>query len=417
VDPFHQIRSAAGSGPRSGNPQLARLLEWGYGYRRDNPCRRRAPSAGALYPCELLTIEHGTAGWRCFLYDFRRHRRIWLPATDATAAARIMRLSRHQAAVIVVAALWRSVQRYGARSYRYCALDAGHIMGNLSRVASRTTGPPAWRVPAGPELPALLALPGSAVALAAGVFDVAGLDVPPAPLGSVGREAARAPGKASGLRDTQVPEETPLVSPQLLRVQRFHERVQACADALVAAPPGAPVAELFTILEARRSAKDFLTVAPNGLPPQPMAAVTEYFTDAAPGAGQILPLATQRGWRRPAGTLTQADLSRICVHQDLVSRVGAAFLLTCPSPGQPDGSFDHGEFLRACMRAGMVSAELYRLATSLRLASTMIGGFLDSAMLPACQPGRYPLALQVFGRPADGARRKADAALMVAARA
>lgn len=414
VDPFHRIRSAEVSSPDLGNPHLARMLDWAYGYRADEAARRRAPSAGALYPCELLTIEPGTAGWHCFLYDFRRQQPIWLPAVDASAAAQAIGLGSHQAAVIAVAALWRTVQRYGARGYRYCALDAGHIMGNLSRVASHTTSPPSWRAPVAPRLSGLLALPGPVVALAVGVLDLPGLNVPPPP-----NAVSIRPGPAglvSSPAKIGLPEEPPLVSPQLLRVRRFHERVQACAAALVTPPPPAtPAADLFTLLEERSSAKDFFAVAPDEFPPQPMAAVAKYLSDGVPEAGQILPLAGHRSRGAPAGTLTQAELCQLCVHQDLVSRAGAAFLFTCQALGQPGGDLDHGGFLRACLSAGMISAELYRLAVSLRLASTMIGGFLDSAMLPRCEPGRYPLALQVFGQPAAEATRKVDAALMVAA--
>lgn len=414
VDPFHRIRSAEDRRPDRQNSQFARMLEWAYGYRAGESARRRAPSAGALYPCELITIEPGTAGWRCFLYDFQRRQRIWLPAVDAGAAAQVTGLAQGQAAVIAAAALWRTVQRYGARGYRYCALDAGHVMGNLSRVAGAATSHPSWRAPAGPQLSGLLALPGSVAALAVGVFDLPGPDLP-APPGAV-RVRPGPAGQPGHPGKTGLPEEPPLVSPQLLRALRFHERVQECAAAPLAAPPAATAAaDLFGALEARRSAKDFLAVAPDEFPPRRVAAVAEYLGDGTPEAGQFLPLAARHGREPPAGTLTQAELCQLCGQQDLVSRAGAAFLFTCQAPGQPGGSLDHGGFLRACLYAGMVSAELYRLAVSLRLASTMIGGFFDSAMLPMCEPGRYPLALQLFGHPETAAQRKVDAAVMVTA--
>jgi Nitroreductase family len=408
VDPFHDIRTAAGTEPDLGHPHLARMLEWAYGYRADGTAGRRAPSAGGLYPCELITVEYRPSGWRTFLYDFECQRRIWLPTADAGGLARSMRLGKHQAAIVAVAALWRTVQRYGARGYRYCALDAGHVLGSLWRVASATGGRASWYAPPGRHVSALLGLPYSVVALAIGVFDISAIDVPQSPRTDHRRNSG----------DAGIVEETPLISPQLLRAQRFHERAEASVAALLEPPLAATGPDLFSSLETRRSAKDFLATHPEDMPPVAMAAVTEYLSDRGMrGAGKIIALTGDGAARRPAVAFTQSDLRRVCQSQDLVARATAAFLFTGPRPGCKNGGFDHAEFLRSCLFAGMVSSELYRLASSLGLASTMIGGFLDSEILDACRPGGHPLAFQVFGRTAPGSKRKVDAALATVTRA
>lgn len=408
VDPFHHIRPAGRvAGPAAGHAGLARMLEWAYGYRSGRGAGRRAPSAGGLYPCEVLTVEYGPDGWVCYLYDFGRQMRIGLPQADAGALARLLRLDETRAGVLVLAALWRTVQRYGARGYRYCALDAGQVLGNLSRVASAVGGQARWQAPPGTEVSSLTGLSGGAVVLAAGVIDIAAVDVPSPP-----GAGARDPG------DGGPPEETPLLSPQLLRVQRFHDQVEACAAASLETPSAATTGDLFLALDTRRSAKDFLAAEPEDISAKALGAVQDFLSEPSMRtAGTIIPVASETADERPAGALSRAGLCRVCQRQELVSRADTAFLFTAPRPEHAGGVLDHAEFLRACLYSGMVSSELYRLADGLGLASTMIGGFFDSELLGAAGPGRYPLALQVFGRPVSGPARKADAAIMAASRA
>jgi hypothetical protein len=404
VDPFHHIRPPArAAGPAGGHAGLTRMLEWAYGYRPGG-AGRRTPSAGGLYPCEVLTVEHGPDGWVCQLYDFGRQARIALPRADAGALARLLRLDETRAGVLVLAALWRTVQRYGARGYRYCALDAGHVLGNLSRVASVVGGRVRWHAPPGPELSSMTGLSGGAVVLAAGVIDIAAAHVP-SPPGAGARDPA----------DGGPPEETPLLSPQLLRVRRFHDRAQACGASSLRTPSAATTGDLFLALDSRRSAKDFLAAEPEDISVKALGAVQDFLSEPSMrAAGTIIPVAREVAGQRAAGALSPAGLCRVCQRQELVSRADAAFLFTAPRPERANDILDHAGFLRACLYSGMVSSELYRLADGLGLASTMIGGFFDSELLGACGPGRYPLALQLFGRPVSGPARKADAAIMAA---
>jgi len=106
---------------------------------------RAAPSAGALYPTEIYVAvrSHPEIPSGVYNMSFRGHvlqrvappgfgpegeelHRLLLDATvghPAVAAADV---------VILASAVWnRSAWRYGARAYRRCMLDSGHVIGNL----------------------------------------------------------------------------------------------------------------------------------------------------------------------------------------------------------------------------------------------------------------------------------------------
>ena len=38
------------------------------------PPRRRAPSAGALFPIEVVAVHRAAEQWATYVYDFRAHR-------------------------------------------------------------------------------------------------------------------------------------------------------------------------------------------------------------------------------------------------------------------------------------------------------------------------------------------------------
>ncbi len=93
---------------------------------------RTAPSAGALYPMELLlaTAEG--------LYRYLPSRHILKLLQAGDLRSDISRQAHNQelittAAVvfIIVAEPQRSARKYGKRSWRYCLLEAGHIGQNL----------------------------------------------------------------------------------------------------------------------------------------------------------------------------------------------------------------------------------------------------------------------------------------------
>ncbi|CCH49543.1 SagB/ThcOx family dehydrogenase [Pseudodesulfovibrio piezophilus] len=96
---------------------------------------RTVPSAGALYPTELFIAVQNIVG----LYDGLYH---YLPLEHTLARLRTGRVFGPLAGtdpivrVYVTSLFQRSSWKYGARAYRYCLLDAGHMIENVLLAAT-----------------------------------------------------------------------------------------------------------------------------------------------------------------------------------------------------------------------------------------------------------------------------------------
>ena len=95
----------------------------------------RAPaSAGALYPAELYAVACEVPGLEDGLYHFTPQRPglnlLW-PGRLAGLAARCLASPPERLGFFVSAIFWRSLWKYRTRAYRYCLLDAGHLLANL----------------------------------------------------------------------------------------------------------------------------------------------------------------------------------------------------------------------------------------------------------------------------------------------
>ncbi len=127
---------------------LARLCFYSYGLTAQQTLPtatltlRAAPSAGALYPAELYLALRGADGVRDGLYHYAVADHAlellrpadWLPWL-ATAVAHFPALT-NASAVILLSSMWqRSAWKYGARAFRYCLQDCGHLAGNLALTA------------------------------------------------------------------------------------------------------------------------------------------------------------------------------------------------------------------------------------------------------------------------------------------
>lgn len=91
------------------------------------------PSAGGLYPCELYVRASGVSGLPDGLYyhDPFAFELISLPARVDD--------DRPGLAFYITAVTHRAAWKYSVRAYRYCLLDAGHLLENLL-LASRAMG-------------------------------------------------------------------------------------------------------------------------------------------------------------------------------------------------------------------------------------------------------------------------------------
>ena len=114
------------------------LLEWAYGYRADyhghKRTKRRSPSAGALYPIEILVLLNENNETNLYYYDFDNHHFYKITNPQLAEEVSINNIIPNSFRIILCSVYWRTVQKYGVRGYRYCILDASFIFKNILRV-------------------------------------------------------------------------------------------------------------------------------------------------------------------------------------------------------------------------------------------------------------------------------------------
>ncbi len=123
---------------------LEDVLKVGYGMQtqsrivagvRQRVSWRTVPSAGGLYPFEVIVIVCGEA---TYLWDVESAQLVLLdrepPAREDLAAAGIVTEPgcQPEALLVLVARPWLSMTKYRARGYIYCHLDVGHVTTNLA---------------------------------------------------------------------------------------------------------------------------------------------------------------------------------------------------------------------------------------------------------------------------------------------
>jgi len=407
--------------------QLAHLLEWSYGYRtprhRGQRLSRRAPSAGALYPSETFLVVDTGSGWKALYYDFL-HQGFYAAKADAAALAGALALPPGGAAFLLVSVLWRTVQRYGVRGYRYCLLDAGHVASNLMSVARHCGLAAVAEAGLTADMERRLGLEeGEALVLSVSVG------------GSLLESPVPRPPRPPSPTHILAPaiEHAPLLSPVLRRVHAFHARTLAHDRVPLSVPElsrGAVVPDLETWADERYSAKDF---RPAGVPSSHLERMAEVaWRSATPGGACAVHVISLRVDGAPvaAGSVT-ADgslrwsagprwapeamarrLSAACQGQSLVLGCSFAVVLSADSQQVLDGGYaGYRPFVLQC---GFVGAELYREAVRLGLGTTTIGGFSDGEVASLLgDPDLHPVVVQVFGRP-EAEAIKVDAARWVA---
>jgi hypothetical protein len=437
VDPMLRYRSRAPF--TSGEPRLAlglknmqNLFEWAYGFRTaahpgQRPTRR-APSAGALYPTELFLVAETPAGWRTLYYDFAGHRFYDAPVSDADEMAFALGLDRGRVGVLFHSVLWRTVQRYGVRGYRYCLLDAAHVAANLVR-AARACG---LRIAVDPgvvtaRLEDLMKLDHAEALTAALACDL------PAGGQGVGEPPIASPRR--GMAGETI-EDPPILSPLLSRVIAFHREtlyhVRRRSDETVVETRDS-LDDLHFWARQRYSAKDFTGGAAGyedyaaiirsiaQTPPlhfAPSASLIPYVIrlnveGTAPGCESI-----RTGETSPqTGNMAEARnyLWRASQKQEIVR--ASAFAVVFAASKRELAAGGSIAYRHTILNAGVACAELYREAAGRSLGTTSIGGFSDDAISGFLgDPGLHPIVIQAFGAPSMDAE-KIDAARIVAPRA
>jgi SagB-type dehydrogenase family enzyme len=131
--------------------QLATLLHYSYGVTREQLDAtwprpfRAAPSAGGLYPLEIMFYTECLVGQPAGLYHYnaRRNRLSLLRQGNLTTEiSKVLIPFQHELAAsaslmcFITALFERTTFKYGDRGYRFALLEAGHVAQNLNLVAT-----------------------------------------------------------------------------------------------------------------------------------------------------------------------------------------------------------------------------------------------------------------------------------------
>jgi len=116
--------------------QVAQLL-WATQGINDPSGLRTAPSAGALYPLELLLVAGDVSGLESGIYRYSVEHHALKPVATNDPRERLARAALGQswladsAAVLVLTAVYeRTTRKYGQRGKRYVHIEVGHAAQN-----------------------------------------------------------------------------------------------------------------------------------------------------------------------------------------------------------------------------------------------------------------------------------------------
>jgi SagB-type dehydrogenase family enzyme len=120
--------------------EVSALLWSGQGITDKKENKRAAPSAGALYPLELLVAvkSNGVKGLAAGLYQYQPPGHRLLPLSDQDLSKQIAAAALNQnwvaaapVIVLVTGDYSRTAKKYGERARRYVHLEAGHAAENI----------------------------------------------------------------------------------------------------------------------------------------------------------------------------------------------------------------------------------------------------------------------------------------------
>jgi SagB-type dehydrogenase family enzyme len=355
----------------------------------------RAPaSAGALYPAELYVTACGVEDLEDGLYHFDPEEpglhQLW-PGKLAMAAAKRLGFEPSQLTFFISAMYWRSLWKYRQRAYRYCLLDAGHMLANLELAAAAYGLSPCFTADfTDASLGVFLGLASDEEAVLAAVSagpppadpgpEEEGLppfDLQAEPLSArIGRDAEVLAAHAAGSLDEPLePRIWPVVRPP--------------AGSLQLPEPTPEPVDLLEVIRTRRSRRNFLPAVVNeaeisallkaALPaPGPCqanvllgpggdmdAGVYRY----APGLNVLAPIPTPPDDSRKG--LARAALGQLWVGQAALVLVLWADLAALQKEHGPRA------YRHAMLEAGRAGQRLYLAATALGLGCCGVGAFYD----------------------------------------
>ena len=431
IDPmrrFHRDFPQCLTPPRdSALGRVASLLEWAYGYRMERtPDRpwptRRSPSAGALYPTECFNVSRAGGEAAIYYYDYREHGYYRLERPDVDSLADWLGVDGRSSAVVLSSVLWRSAQRYGARCYLYCLLDAGNVAGNLAAAARH------YGVAVESTARSLTSSHERQLGLREGEGVMASFLIGDAGHGAVPMPDLPSEVPISHGRVLQ----PPMLSPVLTRIRRFHARTLSSRGTPLPVLGGHTTPDFAAVAERRHSASAFTSAPLDG----ELAAKMAFCCAGSFGVLEDGGIAGMRAWIvsvqgdlppgssaiRRDGSLGEptrrfgspdeaaARLAEACQDQAIVR--GSAFAVVVGLDLQELASGGYERFRSAALGAGSVCSDLYRESARRGIGTTLVGGFSPKLIQRiVATTESLPLAVQLFGeeRPAP---RKVDAAIV-----
>jgi hypothetical protein len=410
---------------------LQRLCEHAYGYRT-SPGERRlsrgAPSAGAMYPTELVWIVDICGHWEALGYDFGAHGFRRMRTGNSLRLGSDLDLAPCAVGLLVVSVAWRTVQRYGVRGYRYCLLDAGNVLGNLEVLARSVGAPLKETYPNEGYVEQNIQLCYGEMIVASAQFDA----------GSTVRLRELPPHRVAGesIPQWRNAEESPILAPALARVVALNKEARICRS--FASVIGSAITEMRTPSRAvinlcdRVSARGFsgavldddrldivIGAAYAGLAALP-AELREVIASAVVSA---------RGYRAaelPGGLppdrhieaayhRATTDLAAVFGNQPLLA--GTDVFLVIGLAAAEVSASGVELYRRILLAAGVIGARVGRTAVDALVPHTIVGGFHDAELLRLTGGGVVPLVVHAFG---DGSltvsKNDADAADQMHAR-
>lgn len=118
------------------NTDLGTFLKWSAGESQEGS--RVYPSAGGLYPINIYIVIQRVKGIDpgLYLYNSKKHSLQWVSHEVKIQKALVQKNINGNICCIIAANFKSSFKNYGERGYRFCLLEAGHIVQNMMLVAS-----------------------------------------------------------------------------------------------------------------------------------------------------------------------------------------------------------------------------------------------------------------------------------------
>ena len=400
---------------------MQNLIEWAYGFRMPTHAgqrlTRRAPSAGALYPTEVFLVTKIRNRWHVLYYEFFSHSFYDAPEVDAQQVASALFLGPKRQAILFHSVLWRTVQRYGVRGYRYCLLDGAHVAANFM-LAACTTG---VKIVADPgllttQLEDLMKLGNGEALIASLICEVTAHNR----TGCRPNVATPPANRRSGTFEC-----APALSPLLSRVTAFHRSTLYATPKtfteLAISNEDSPDHLEFWAAQ-RYSAKQFtgecvsaeqydymiqsLRRQPALRFPQSYALIP--YVICLNVEGRIAGC-ERLDTRLPlVPSINTTDLKsffwRACQKQQIALNSAFAIVIAVEQSELCLG--DPAAYRHTILNAGVLCAELYREAARCFLGTTSIGGFSDEEMAGLLGDLRlHPIVIQAFGVPVNDAEK------------